>query len=314
MNWKRIGFWTLSLIFLSVVSCRDRHFDRNVARENWDGVISSYGSNGKVSTYGNCCLNIALARGGRLADEAFSFYQLGPGSLIPERDLRLKVVNEVLSDIMYEAGYVAEARSSALEAEVISSPGHNLRMIKRLVQTSLIYEDWAVAEKYICFLEREGGKSFRRWARGQRCYLYNPEVLEADSEYGEKRKCIPEDDFIPSNTVDDDLKKIIRANPKHRNTVEILGVWYLLKLDLKGFIGLLDEFYGTEALDALPKSFAEAVCLIFDGDSSEVEKFGVSEVVLKRYRQFLSRMEAGLSLDAFDDTWWMYVARRSMLD
>lgn len=253
-----------------------------------------------------CEGNMALARIGRLGDDAFSLYQAGVDGLIPEWD-RTAGAGEWLSDIYFAMGHIAMAQRMAFESYV-SSDGFNARMVKRLVETNIIYGAYPVAEKYISALEREGG--YRGWAAEQRKFLWNDSLVEGDPLYGPKRKCIPQHDFISEvRGIDEDMKDIIKANPGHKATIEYLGIYYLLGFDFIRFREMLDEFYGTEALKELPGSFAEAVCMMSEEESGYWKKFGVSPEVYRDYGRFKSRYGAGLDISMYSNTFWDYMRR-----
>ena len=304
----KISRWLLILSICFSCTSREDMMDKCIGEEDWDGILSLYEKADSLRGRDIICVNIALAAENRLAEDAFSYFQTGPFCLIPEWN-RHAVEGAAMSDMMYQAGYIALAQRMAFESFVLSEPESGDRMMKRLVQTNLIYEDWPVAEKYICYLENRNGP-FKRWAHAQRRFLYNPEALEADSEYGNKRRCIPEKNFIIYNEgFTEEFKEIIRTNTEHRNTVDILGVYYLLGLDFDNFKSFLDEFYGTEALKSLPKSFAEAACFLSENEPGYWKRVGVSKEVYNRYRNFKSCLGAGVSMKKFNDTFWMYVMK-----
>lgn len=253
-----------------------------------------------------CEGNMALARTGRLGEDAFMLRQAGRNGLIPEWDMSAQA-GEWLSDIYFAMGHMAMAQRMAFESYV-SSDSFNARMMKRLVETNIIYGAYPVAEKYISVLEKEG--TYRSWAKEQRQYLGNDELVGRHPLYGPKRKCIPQTNFISEvRGVDEDLKDIVRANPEHGSTIEYLGLYYLLGFDFMHFREMLDEFYGTEALVQLPRSFAEAVCMMSEEEPGCWKKFGVPSEIFRDYERFKSRFGAGLDISMYKNTFWDYMRR-----
>lgn len=301
-----IAFFSLSML----LSCKGSNEDavmKYAENEEYDKLAEYCISQGRevrfIDLYEG---NMALARLGRLGDEAFSLYQSGLEGLIPEWD-RTAAAGEWLSDIYFAMGHIAMAQTMAFEAYV-SSDGFNARMVKRLVETNIIYGAYPVAEKYISALERDG--KYRRWASAQRAFLGNDEMVESDPLYGQMRKCIPAQDFISSvRGIDEDMKDIIRANPGYRSTIEYLGLYYLLAFDFPHFREMLDEFYGTEALMELPRSFAEAVCMMSEEEPGYWKKFGVPSETFRDYGKFKSRFGAGLDISMYKNTFWEYMRR-----
>ena len=217
-----------------------------------------------------------------------------------------------LSDTYWSMGHIAFAQRRAMESNVLDERDVNPEMVNRLIETNLVYGAYPVAGKYIDILETIHG--WKKVARGYRRFLNNDEAVESDPVLGPKRKCIPETDFISMvRGVDEDLKDIIRANPRYHKAVEYLGVMYLLDCDMDKFKEMLDEFYGTEALPELPVSFAEAACMLSEIDRGYWKKVGVSSEVFKKYTDFKSRLENGLSPDKYKDTFWYYIMRVNTL-
>ena len=254
--------------------------------------------------YDLCLQNLELARQGRLAEDAFTLAQYTSAGLVLEweEDYRLA---ELLTDIYYEAGHIALAQRYAFEASVFAEGEYNPAMLRRLVQTNIIYGAYPVAEKYIIALE--DGSEYAGWASGQRRFLGNDAAVDSDPEYGAKRKCIPAEDFLASNIGIEDLEYVIDSNPGHRCSIEYLGVYYLLDCDFPSFAALVEKYYGTPALPSLPRSFAEAVCIMSENNPGYWKRFGVDRAVYKRYRAFATRVGTGLSMEEFKDSYWFYV-------
>ena len=214
----------------------------------------------------------------------------------------------MLSDIYWSMGHVAYAQRMAMETTVLDDGDYNPDMMKRLIETNLVFGAYDVARKYIAILEKD--KSFRKAAASYRRFLDDDEAIEADPVLGPKRKCIPDKDFISLvRGIDEDLKDIIRANPSHHNTIEYLGIIYLLDCEMDKFKEVLDEFYGTEALPVLPVSFSEAACMLSEIDRGYWRQVGVSQDLYNRYREFTKRLGTGLPMDKFKDTFWYYIMR-----
>jgi len=250
--------------------------------------------------------NLDLAREGQLAEKAFCLEQTGTSGLFPDWD-KTENLAIVLANIYYEAGHIALAQRMAFEADVCKLDGHNPDMIRLLVKTNLIYGEWTIAEKYMVFLEKDG--HYRRWAMSQRYFLHNMAAVETDPEYGQKRRCLPQDFPSSYRGIDKDLEDIANANPYHLNTLEFLGLYYLLVGDMPAmddFASLMRKYYGPDSGKVLPRSFAEACCILSSQYKNFWQKMGVSKELHKSYDQFLSKKDAGGNLDEYKDTYWHY--------
>ncbi len=133
-----------------------------------------------------CYANIALLQKGELADKAFANHQTGRDGLIIPWDKSV-YSSMLLSDIYFALNEPALSQKMAFEVFVISG---NPRMVKRLVQTNLIFGAYPVAEKYIRLLEN--GFGYRGWAQKHRTFLSNDAAIETDEILGKKRRTLPE--------------------------------------------------------------------------------------------------------------------------
>jgi len=296
----------LSAVAALMLSCTGT--DSSFMAQDWERVIEEYVDDGENVIYDRIAqLNLALSQAGQLAEKAFTYTQAGTEGLVPEWSKDSDNA-ALLSDIYFAMGYVSMAQRMAFESEVLSTQEHRPAMLARLVQTNLIFGAYPVAEKYITELEKD--PSTREWAQNQRKFLSGDSAVEADALLSSKKRCIPAQDFISGETgLTDALKTIIRTNPEHHQTIEYLGTLYLLGMDFEAFKELLDEFYGTGALPVLPRSFAEAACLMSEMDHGYWKTVGVPQETYKQFREFAKRLGTGLSMDKYKDTYFYYVMR-----
>lgn len=282
--------------------CRNKQFDKIIEMNKGD-----------VSNYLYLCfLNLSLAEKGELADRMFTFDQKGPQSLfIPMSNSHMSSM--LLCDIYYTIGHTGAAMNMAFEAN-IGSPGHRTgRMLQRLIETNLIYGEYAVAEKYIALLE----KSFyyRDWAGGMRRYLYDDEEVGRNPAFEKRRKSLPKEDFLFSAQLQDkELISLSVSNPENRTPIAYAGAMYLLMKNLDLFKELVDKYRGTEVLPVLPLSFQEAVIILNENDSGSWREKGVSQPVITRfeqYKKFILENKnkprlADFVKKSYGDTYWYY--------
>ena len=275
---------------------------------DYESIIASYTDDGHTVDLNKITLlNLALAETGQLADKAFHYTQAGSDGILIPWALTVET-GERLSDVYWSMGHVAYAQRMAFEANVLDDRCYNPRMMRRLIETNLASGAYDAARKYVEILA--GNPKDKAIADLYRPFLDNDALVEADPVLGPRRRCIPEKDFISLvRGIDEDLKDIVRANPSFHNTIEYLGVIYLLDCEMDKFREMLDEFYGTEALPTLPASFAEAACMLSELDSGYWKRVGVTQGTYNRYRDFKKRLGTGLSMDKFRDTFWYYIMR-----
>lgn len=293
-------------------SIKVKELDYYARTEQWDKIIEA--SKGTLTNYLNMCyLNLALAHKGELADRAFSFDQRGLSGLMVAWN-QTEQISILLSEITFVMGNSALSQEMAFEAFATTVGEGNPRILKRLVQTNLIYGEYPVAEKYINVLEKT--YCYNTWANEQRKFLYNDAVVEKDQVLGTMRKCLSKDNYLSElNNMEKDLRVIAEANPSNKSAIEYLGLFYLMSKDMAGFKSMVEYYYGTDVLPVLPKSFQEAVITLSEAEPDYWKRFDISPSVMQRFAEYKKQVLAnrsntnalpGLMRRAYGDTYWFY--------
>ena len=305
-------FWFGTDKFANRSSDVYKELDYYMRTGEWDNIIKRY--NGKTQNYlYNCCLNVALAEKGELADRMFAFDQSGTQSIFVYWN-RIPHISVLLSDIYFSMGHIALAQRMAFEAnESISNTG-GPRMLKRLIQTNLIYGAYPVAEKYLDLLEQTN--YYKEWVREHRRFLWNDEAVENDSLLSIKRKCILKSNMLSeSQGLNVDLEIIAKQNPSHKSSIEFAGAFYLLAKELFLFEEFVKNNYRSDALPVLPESYQEAIVILSEQDPSYLELYDISESVIRRYNEYKKQYLAnrnntailsGLLKKSYGGTYWYY--------
>ena len=279
--------------------------------EQWDKTIEE--CKGKLTNFLYMChLNMALANKGELSDKMFNFDQRGPQGLLVQWN-KSENISCMLSDIYFTMGATASSQEMAFEGYVSAMEDGNLRMLKRLVQTNLIYGTYPVAEKYISILEKT--YAYRDWAQSQRKYLYSDEVVESDPILGTRRRMLPDRNSLAMiKGLAGDLALFLEKGPANSAALQYLGAMYLLAKDLEGFKALVEKYYGTEFLPVLPVHFQEAVIVMSEKEPDYWKRFNVSETIVARFTDYKKQVLAnrnnsaiaGLLNRSYGNTYWFY--------
>ena len=279
--------------------------------EQWDKTIEE--CKGKLTNFLYMChLNMALANKGELSDKMFNFDQRGPQGLLVQWN-KSENISCMLSDIYFTMGATASSQEMAFEGYVSAMEDGNPRMLKRLVQTNLIYGTYPVAEKYISILEKT--YAYRDWAQSQRKYLYNDEVVESDPILGTRRRMLPDRNSLAMiKGLAGDLALFLEKGPANSAALQYLGAMYLLAKDLEGFKALVEKYYGTEFLPVLPVHFQEAVIVMSEKEPDYWKRFNVSETTVARFADYKKQVLAnrnnsaiaGLLNRSYGNTYWFY--------
>lgn len=293
-------------------SIKVKELDYYARTEQWNKIIEA--SEGPQNNYLNLCyLNLALVKQGILADQMFHFDQKGLQGLLVTWN-QTEHISTLLSEVAFAMGNSALAQEMAFEAFATAKGEGNPRMLKRLVQTNLIYGAYPIAEKYIDLLENTA--CYRKWATNQRRFLYNDTTVEKDPLLGTMRKSLPANNYLlETKTIENDLSNLVEANPSNTAAIQYLGAFYLLEKNMDGLKNMIETYYGTEVLPVLPKSFQEAVITMSETDPDYWKRFHISISVLQRFAEYKKQVLANrnnrknlqeLMRRGYGDTYWFY--------
>lgn len=288
--------------------------DHYVIKHDWKGLLAS-----PYSQLSNYLLmnrvNLALSHEGRLLDDFYHYQQIAPYSLMTDLEqLSLDVeITYTTCEIYYQMDNIASADEKAFnsyEGLRYGSPS-NLQM---LVRTSLIFGRYAVAEKYIKLLEKTW--YYADWAKSQRKFLYCDEAVNADPEYGAKRKSLlplGSRVFIQAQGPYFDLLSTIRVNPKATAVRDYAIGYLLLANDIPHINAFADEFYGTAVMPKTPLRLQEALVAANETNLDYCRAHGVEEQTIQSYQQLkqalnVAKMSGSTdALSPWRDTYWYYL-------
>lgn len=275
--------------------------------EQWDKTIEE-GAEGMNNLMFLNHLHLALAHKGELASRMLSYGHAGvEGLFVPWN--KVDYVSALLSDIYFAVGAVASAQEMAFESYVTTIGGASPRMLKRLVQTNLIYGEYAVAEKYISLLEKTF--YYKEWATRHRRFLNDDRAVLDDPVLGSRRRALPvTGKLVSTNDFSKDLRLIVETCPDNPVALQYLGMMYLLSGDLDSFRELIEKYTGTDCLPVLPVHFQEAVIVLFESDEEAWKRFRVSPSVIDAFGNFrkavLARTPGERLRAEFGHTYWYY--------
>ncbi len=286
------------------------YYERN---EQWNKIILELkGKNVHNYLYQNY-LNLALAQEGNLCSDVFHYSQNGSSSLMVSPEDK-RATAPLLSDICFCIGDIASSMQYAFEGNESCPRGYSGRLLKRLVQTNLIYGEYAVAEKYIHILEHT--LFYREWATSQRRFLYNDPLCRKDSLIAAKRECLPVQGSRDFGTAFPEILRILIAvNPSNKQAEDYLLVFCLLSKDLKSFSDFLFRSGHDETnIVSLPASFQQALLIYYESQPGKWKEKGISDETIRQYRDYKSLFirnsrDPGLKLlmqKQFASTYWFY--------
>ena len=289
----------------------------NIVNEQWDEILRDREINYQVPLHRNC-VNFALSKRGELLDKLFLYPQGSDAtSLIKEMGTFVEE-HSIYSEIYYHLGIVSQTLELSLAAMAGTYPGTPL-LLQQFVRSRVVMGDYDLAEKFVYRLEKT--YAYRDWALEQRKFLHNDEAVEADAEYGLKRRTLPElsSEFVSLYGLMYDLMKVLTANPENNVAREYAIACLLLNKNFDDIIYFVEKYYNTPILPELPVRLQEAVVTYSEKDMDYCRRYGVSEQTINRFASFrqkvltLRRQQPNFSpksqLAEFRDTFWYYMLK-----
>lgn len=258
------------------------------------------------------CLNLALAKSGRMADALFDYFQNGPEGLLPsfQRDFTSPLAT---AEAYYQMGMVNTAQRYTFEAqEAIPDYQKSARCYKRLAETNLINGDLEVARKYLIPLTHT--LYYRKWALKTLALLDDPARVDAHPEYGALRQLrLHQHDFMfSSSETDSMLGLLFTENPSNTVARDYLLAWCLLKKDLRRF----EECLPLLQLLQMPRSYQEAYLLLWAQTHNDFEGLPafIDRPYAERLRAFMQdsqqQTDTNLMRKRYGNTYWYYYIYR----
>ena len=331
---KRVNQWISGLVF--VVMClvvtgtyMKRHtteinksayhymtYYHHIVNEDWDAILNS-----KLVNYqnplNNNVVNFALSKKGELLDKLFLYPQPnGSSSLLNEKMGTFVEEHSIYSEIYYHLGIVSQTLELSLAAMAGTYPGTPL-LLQQFIRSRVVMGDYDLAEKFVYRLENT--YAYKDWAQKQRELLHNDEAVEADAEYGLKRRSLPDlsSEFVSMQGLLYDLIKVLTANPDNNVAREYAIACLLLGKNFDAIRYFVEEYYGTPMLPTMPTRLQEAVVTYSERDMDYCRRYGVSEQTISRFASFRQKIlnirhrqpnaNPKSQMSEFRDTFWYYM-------
>lgn len=256
-------------------------------------------------------LNLALAKKGVLGSRLFCFDQNGPQGLLTAYDHTFER-SILLSDIHFAIGDISLSESYAMEALTLGRNGGSALAMQRLVQLSLIREEWKLAEKYITLLKQM--PSYNEWALRYEKYLQNPELIKSVQELSGKSLPLEEGDKLMClMDVDGLWNSHLNGAQPNRTAFEYIGCSYLLAKKNDLFKDFLTRTANLPESKPLPLHFQEAALMVIDGDSEMLKNLAIDKNILAGFTQFQQKVAGAKNASSlrklygqFGNTYWFY--------
>lgn len=309
-----IGIWSIQNIDQRISMMLQMDFE--VQNENWEEVLeisARYPSSNHLITY---YTNIALYKTGMLPYRYFNYRQIGPESLFLEGQ-KAYLVMIAGSEVYYQLGYTNEATRLIFESIVANDRDENPRLLKRLVQTSLINEDYQIAEKYLDILKQS--LCYRKWADEHLQLLENKAQLASLPWVKEKRSQYIKTDFFAHQQEPANLPIFMEQHPENKMAFEYLMMFYLLTKNTKEFMKHIAHIADFD-YQGIPTLFEEAILVYLntiDAGKEAYNQYPIRKETFQRFKSYVEELKNNNSVGGaqylkqamalnFKNTYWYY--------
>ena len=283
-------------------------YDFMVRMQMWNRIMMTADAKNPDNPKTVSCLNLALAKTGRMANHQFDYFQNGPEGLFPSfvRDFTNPVST---GEVFWHLGMINTAQRYAFEAqEAIPDFQKSARFYQRLVETSIVNGDLAVARKYLKPLQHT--LFYRGWANETLSLLDEGDIFAQRPELARARDLrLKEHDFLFSDTEMDSMLGLLKVeNPSNSLALDYLMAWCLLRKDLDRFV----ECISMVDAPTMPKVYQEALLLrwvLTHNDFNGLPPY-IAPAYAERISRFIADSQAGKSPEqiqrTYGDTYWFY--------
>ena len=252
-------------------------------------------------------LNMALSKEGLLADQAFCFDQQGVKGLCADWDHTF-YMDRLLSDLHYYIGDLSFSESYAMDGFTQAKRQGSSRMMRRMLQLSLLKGEVRLARKYMNLLALMPYE--QAWVADYQQCLEHPERMKEMPDLKNKVWLKERTDDPLALSVSLDSLWTSYTYAENRVAWEYAGCYYLLNKDLSSF----RHFLMREPLlkpSVLPIHFQEALLLREEGKASGLFE-DVDATLAERYQSFqtamktLGRSDMVSMYKRYGNTYWFY--------
>ncbi len=279
----------------------------------WDEVLSLKSKVGLNDRIPRFLLNRALCRSGRMPDHLFLIPQeWGVNTLILTMDHN-RECSIHSSDLFFDMRFIKGAEYWALEA--LTYAPYSPRVLNRLVQCNILFNNKLVAHKYLSVLKQS--PIYSKVSKNLIKKLKEENTEDLKKEWMGKGKINTSNLYISNPNPSADLIKLLDEDPHNKIAYEYLMSFYLLKNKLGNFMYFLPNLKDFN-YQSVPKIYEEALLFynIFQNSGGEKSIFPVSKKTKEQLMKFSKTLieyqsnEKKARADLyknFGQTYWFYI-------
>lgn len=287
--------------------------DYYARNEQWDLIIEAQSGNEQNNYLLLNYLNLAYAKKGQLLQHLFDANQQGVQCLKIQPD-NIRLLAPLLSDINFHIGDFASSQQYAFEGNLIGRGAGSGRMLKRLAEAAIIFENDQLARKYLELLKKTW--FYNKWAENKLNEL-DSTTWSNSPDIVAKRRCLPvKDSGEFASDFPAQLEQLCNLNPENYMALNYLQAYYLLSKDIERLCSFLDSNPKQSLVQReLPEACQQALLAYFETKPDLWAAKGVTIKTVELYQHYKSllrdnRNDKGLRnlmKTHFGSTYWFYL-------
>lgn len=282
-------------------------YDYYARNDQWQKIIDHAEQHPVNDQNALVYVNLALSHTNQLANKMFHYQQTGVDGLIPQNPTtRLGLITA--SEVAWQMNLINSSQRFAFVGVLSSERRIQPRLMKRLIETYLVDEEYKAAEKYITILEST--LFYHDWAKEKRQYL-NEKIAKESSWIMKKRalNVVTDNPFDPTKTFPNTLAFLIDDHPDNRIAFEYAMAYVLLYKDFGTFMQYMQS--AKQLYTSLPVHFQEAVCLYYSAlkrDPDAFKSFNIDKNLFDRFINFCNSAGNGAEVlqKQYGNTYYYY--------
>ncbi|MDH6306003.1 tetratricopeptide (TPR) repeat protein [Parabacteroides sp. PF5-5] len=283
-------------------------YDWLARQQQWDKIITHAEKHPAKDQDALVYVNLASAYTDSFNKALMRFKQIGEDGFIPY-DPRTRLGLIEAEEVAWTVNQTNASQRFAFVGVLSSERCVQPRLMKRLIETYLVNEEYKAAEKYIRILEQT--LLYSSWAREQR-KLLQPEVAESTPWIMAKRKLNPVTDnpHDLTKSFPNAIAFLIDDHPENRIAFEYGMGYLLIHKELGAFMHYMKAL--NERGEALPVLYQEAICIYYSAVEQNPETFSsfpIDPAVYNRFTTYLQQVRTlspTLLARQYGDTYYYY--------
>lgn len=283
-------------------------YDYYARHEQWDKIVEDSQKKGVHDKDVLIYANLALSKTGRLNEYLLQLPQIGEDGFIPhDPKSRLELIEA--AEVAWHLNHINSAQRFAFVGVLSAQRCIQPRLMKRLVETYLVNEEYRAAEKYLTILESV--PLYRSWAQDRRPLL-NPETAQKARWIAEKRalRSVTDNYYDLTLNFASALAFMLDDHIENAAAFEYAMGYLLIRKDMPTFMHYMELL--RDSGRRFPVIYQEAICLFFSAMKSDPEAFRSFPIDPAVYSRFISFVQSAKTLppallkQQYGDTYYYY--------